>query len=348
VKKNKVLIVVGILVILIGYFGYKMFNLVYYHSFDYEYDNIDDLEIERNIKLNYHKELEKGEEYLEFKNIKIRNDFKDFEYKEEISNEDVLKYVLYDKDNGVEASFWLGVTDTYVEMLKSDIDIYAYNRKGIEINSIKDFLKDKGISNDIHLFKYLVEHKNDKINIFTSVKEMKGRYALNSLMDIMLPEIEEITLINGTYAGYILEADNDVREVHILYYDKSYVFTFIGDDYFSDEYIYELLDTLVIESVKDYGGTFTRTYSIVEEIDNNSIKYDSFRVRQFQVEEVVVDIKKELARDIELGKTYEFTFKKDIDSKIEDNIKSIFNGCELISVIETDKIGLEQVQDQIK
>ena len=288
------------------------------------------------------------QEYLEFKDIKIRNDFKNFEYKEEISTDDTLKYVLYDKDGELEVAFFIGVMDTYVEMLKSDIDIYSYNRKSIEMDGIKDFLKDKGISNDIDLFKYLVEHKNDNINIFTSVKEMKGRYALNSLIGLMFPKIEEITLIDGTYAGYVLNLDNDIREVHILYYDKSYVFTFIGDDYFSDEYIYELLDTLVMESINDDEDRFTRTYNVVDVVENNSLEYDSFKVKQFQGEEAVVNIKKELAKDIKIGNNYEFTFKKNIGSNIEDNIKSIFKGCELISVIETDKIGLEQVQDQLK
>ena len=77
-KKSKILIGIGILVIIGGYFLYKLGNLIYYHRFDYDYNVVSDLEIEDTIKLNYHNELEVGEEYLSFENIKIRNDFKDF------------------------------------------------------------------------------------------------------------------------------------------------------------------------------------------------------------------------------------------------------------------------------
>ena len=86
---------------------------------------------------------------------------------------------------------------------------------------------------------------------------------------------------------------------------------------------------------------------LLEKIENNSLVYDSFRVKQYQGEEAIVDIKKELAKDIEIGKNYEFTFDRN-NSEIDDNIKSIFENAELISVIETDKVGLEQVQDKIK
>lgn len=346
-RKSKFLIGIGILVVLGGYFLYKIGSLVYYHRFDYQYNIIPDLEIEDTVRLNYHKELEDGEEYLEFENIKIRNDFKDFEYREDISNDKDVKYVIYDDEGNVKVSFWIGIVDSYVSMLKSDIEVYANNRRGINVEGIKEYLDSKGISNDIHLLKYLEEHSDDKNNIFTSVKEMKGRYVLNNLIEMMFPVMDEITLINGTYAGYMFDLKVGGKQVCILDDDKCFVFTFIGDDYFSDDYIYELLDTIVIESVREDNDIFTRTYKVIEKIENNSIIYDSFKIKLFQGEEVIVDIKKEFANDIEIGKNYEFTFDKGT-SEIEDNIKLIFEEFELISVIETDKIGLEQVQDEIK
>ena len=346
-KKSKALISIGILVVIGGYFLYKIGSLVYYHRFDYDYNVVSDLEIEDTIRLNYHRELEDGEEYLSFENIKIRNDFKDFSYLDEISDDKALKYAIYDDSGEVKASFWIGIVESYVFMLKSEIEVYAYNRRGINTKGIDEFLDSKGISNDVHLLKYLSEHQDDRNNIFTSVKEMKGRYVLNNLVELMLPAIEDITLINGTYAGYMLELKAGVREVCILYYDKCYVFTFIGEEYFNDDYIYELLDTLVIESVKDYQGTFTRTYNIIERIENNSLEYDSFKIKQYQGEESIVNVKKNFGEDISVGKNYEFTFDNASDD-IEDNIKSIFDECELISVVETNKVGLEQVQESIK
>ena len=309
--------------------------------------SINDLEIEDTISLNYYKELIDGEEYLSFENIKIRNDFKDFEYREDISGDNDFKYVIYDDNGEVKASFLVGIVDSYVSMLKSDIEIYANNRRGINTKGIEEFLDSNGISNDIHLLKYLEEHQDDKNNIFTSVREMKVRYILNNLIEMMFPAMEDITLINGTYAGYMFDLEVGGKQVCILDNDKCVVFTFIGEYYFSDEYIYELLDTIVIESVRDDKEVFTRTYKVIEKIENNSIVYDSFRIKLFQGEEVVVDIKKEFGKDIEIGKNYEFTFEKS-SNKIDDNIKSIFDSAELVSVIETDKVGLEQVQDSIK
>ena len=51
-KKRNVLIGIGVLVVLIGYFCYKGFNLIYYHRFDYDYNVVSDLEIEDTINLN--------------------------------------------------------------------------------------------------------------------------------------------------------------------------------------------------------------------------------------------------------------------------------------------------------
>lgn len=346
-KRTKILIIIGILVVIGGYFLYKIGSLVYYHRFDYDYNVVSDLEIEDTIRLNYHRELEDGEEYLSFENVKIRNDFKDFIYLDEISSDKALKYAIYNDAGEVKASFWIGVVDSYVKMLKSEIEVYAYNRRGINTKGIDEFLDSKGISNDIHLLKYLTEHQDDKNNIFTSVKEMKGRYVLNNLIEIMFPSMEDITLINGVYAGYMFDLNEDGKQVCILDNDKCFVFTFIGEDYFSDEYIYELLDTIVIESVRENKNIFTRTYNVIEEIENNSVIYDSFRVKQYQGEEAIIDVKKDFGKDIEIGKNYEFTFDN-VSDGIEDNIKSIFENCELISVVETDRVGLEEVQESIK
>ena len=69
------------------------------------------------------------------------------------------------------------------------------------------------------------------------------------------------------------------------------------------------------------------------------------KVRQFEEVETV-KVKKSLNYDIAAGKNYEFTFEYTIED-IDDNIKSIFNNTNLVSIIETNKTGLDQVQDPI-
>jgi len=54
-----------------------------------------------------------------------------------------------------------------------------------------------------------------------------------------------------------------------------------------------------------------------------------------------------LKNDIETNKNYEFTFQYKVGT-VEEHIKSIFGNAELISIVETDKKGLEQRQDSIQ
>lgn len=97
--------------------------------------------------------------------------------------------------------------------------------------------------------------------------------------------------------------------------------------------------------IKEY--TFIRTYHILNIADSNDEKYLYLTIRQFQDEEVqTVKVEKNLCPSIEVGKNYEFTLKT--NQKLEDNIQSIFNNSTVVSITETDKVGLEQIQDSIK
>lgn len=91
---------------------------------------------------------------------------------------------------------------------------------------------------------------------------------------------------------------------------------------------------------------FIRTYNILNIAESNEDSYIYLTIRQFQEEEVqTVKVEKRLCPNIEVRKNYEFTIKP--KSKIEDNILSIFNNSEIISIKKTDKIGLEQIQEDI-
>jgi len=364
-KRIKILLVIGVILVIGGYFSYKGFNLLVRYNFENISDVSLNFEMKDSITLDYFHKLESEQEYLEFKGVKIRNDFKNFEYLEDVSTENDLKYVLYDEFGNRKAAIMIGVGPTYVEMLKSDMNVFGASEVSILDDDLKDngiemFLKDNNITNDIQLFEYVIGHKDDKSNIFTSIKEMKENYILNYLMNIMLPGNMGITVIDGTYSGYIFSLNNGIKEVSILDGDKRYIFTFIDKEYFSDEYIYELLNTIVIENSNDkYFNsnakmdeeimTFTRTYHVIDVVLNNSVVYDSFKIQQFQDEEiVVVDIKKELAKMIQVGNNYEFQFRKDADINVEDDIKKIFESYELVSIVGTNKTGLDQVQESMR
>ena len=98
---------------------------------------------------------------------------------------------------------------------------------------------------------------------------------------------------------------------------------------------------------KEYTCTFIRTYKIEYILPSNSEDFLYLTIRAFQDEEVqTVKISKSLLPKIEQGKYYEFKFRP--LKKIEqDTILNIYQKSKIISIEETQKIGLEQIQDKI-
>lgn len=250
-KKKKTALVIVLLILLIsGYFGYKAVNLYLYNISSLTIENYNDfinsLRIKNTMKID--QVIIPDEDYLSFNDIKVKNYFKDFkklEYPE--STDEFIKYALYDENDELMASFWIGSSNTYVQMLKSEMTFYGTDDKRfLKIDRVK-FLKSNNIENDIDLIKFLEKNKKANSNIFTSVKKMKGNYALQFFASIAFPIGEGITLIDGDYQGYIFNMKSNIRECNILYNDKRYVFTFIKTDYFTDDYINEILNTVVID-----------------------------------------------------------------------------------------------------
>ena len=95
-------------------------------------------------------------------------------------------------------------------------------------------------------------------------------------------------------------------------------------------------------------ATWVATYQILNIAESNDEDYLYLTLRKFQAEEVeTVRVKKKLAKDVKSDKSYEFTFRYKVGT-VEENIKSIFQNAELISIVETDKKGMDQRQDSIQ
>ena len=93
---------------------------------------------------------------------------------------------------------------------------------------------------------------------------------------------------------------------------------------------------------------FTQTYNVrnIEESNNDAYLY--LTLRQFEAEEVAsVRVSRSLAKNIEIGNNYEFTFRYNYSNTNlkEGSIAEIFEKCNLVSINYTDKIGVEQVQE---
>ncbi len=340
-RKNIILIIIGIFLIAGCYFGYKAFNLYYY--------KIDDAMITNNLTitdtLTINTEQLEQNQYLTFNNIKIRNDFQEFEILEDVSSEDTIKYSLYNEDNEVTSSFWITSENdyTYTEILKTDTTLFTTNNRKITTANLTDYLEKNKITNDIELLEYLANHKSTTNTIFTSVKKMKENYMLYFLSNIIIPETDGITLIDGDYTGYILNlTTSNAKEVSIIKEDKRYIFTFIHLDYFTDNYIKELLSTINIETTDTDTCTLVKTYNIKDITESNDEKYLYVTLTQFQTEsEYIIKLSKENSQDLTVGLNYEFTFYID-KLYVEEAPDVIFENSELISIVYTDKVGLEQ------
>lgn len=94
---------------------------------------------------------------------------------------------------------------------------------------------------------------------------------------------------------------------------------------------------------------FVRTYHILNISDSNDGEHFYLTVKKYQAEEVeTIKVLKKLAINLKKDKPYEFTFQYK-DSRIDDtNIKSILESTNIISITETDKLGMDQRQDPIR
>lgn len=249
--KKRNLIISFIVILLFVYFGYKEFCLVYY---DINRDTTEEFEtfvkqfnISNTITIR-HKEVEDNN-YFEYQNIKIRNDFKKYKALDTLSSVEGFsqKLVLRDENNNIISAFWMGSTDTYVYQLKTDKTLFGTDVKRVTNVTFTNILEKNNINTDIELFDYYSKQKYIKNNIFTSVKKIKENYAKYFMISVMMPTMENITLINGDYNGYIFNITNNMKEVSILKNDKKYVFVFLNATTLTEEYLTDILSTIVIE-----------------------------------------------------------------------------------------------------
>ncbi len=248
-KKKNILVSIFIILLLV-YFSYKGFYLHYYKV---HYNSTQ--ELENSVKqiaikdtMTIQPSLVESNEYFEYQNIKIRNDFKEYTQFEQNVENSSPKLILKDQNNHTIKSFWMGIADTYVDMLKADKTLFVEEEKKISNVDFNIVLKKNNINNDIDLFHYLSNPKNIHNTLFTSVKKMKENYTIQFMVSVILPTMNNITLINGEYDGYIFNINNGMKEVNFINNNnKRYVFTFIDEVDITDEYLRDILSTIVIE-----------------------------------------------------------------------------------------------------
>ncbi|GEM_PF-2279537 len=248
-KKKKLVItvavIIGILAILGIYFGYKAFLLSFhrmpddskkeYQSLLSGYEKRDTLEVQHSESL--------PEEMLTYQNVQFQNVVEGFEKSEE---DDYVSYKLLDSSGNYQAYFTVSITEPFLDHVGKDDGTFVMGKDELDAVESDDFAKRKGLKNDVDFFDYLIEHQNDKHDLFTPAKTIKEDHYVQLLSYIMLPSVNSVTVLKGDLEGYILNM-GDMKEVSILKDGKRYVFSFMGSDYFTDVVIREFINTLVID-----------------------------------------------------------------------------------------------------
>lgn len=91
---------------------------------------------------------------------------------------------------------------------------------------------------------------------------------------------------------------------------------------------------------------YIKTYNIIEKLNlsDETGNYDYYVIKQFQVDDPVV-IKVDNQYNLEQGKNYEFVLYGVKKEEITYLPNKIFEDFEIKNIVETDKTGLEQIQD---
>ena len=91
---------------------------------------------------------------------------------------------------------------------------------------------------------------------------------------------------------------------------------------------------------------YIKTYNIIEKLklSDETGNYDYYVIKQFQVDAPVV-IKVDKQYNLEQGKNYEFVLYGVKKEEITYLPNKIFEDFEIKNIVETDKTGLEQIQD---
>lgn len=244
-KNKKIFLTVGIiwsiilLIILIN-------KLIILNNFKSELRNLNLENIfNETIKVTNYNEIE-SVEILNYEELTMKNYFQEYISNKNNSN---MK-VKYDANGNVESFYIINKTQQYINILnlnsfklyiEEDSNNYNFNTD----ESMKNYLKNKKIENDIDLLKYIKNNYYIKNNIFMNTETIKNNFLINSFVEVTLPDFKNITLIDGRISGYIINASSTkAKEIHILDNNVQYIITLFGDSINNNEFIIELLETI--------------------------------------------------------------------------------------------------------
>lgn len=170
---------------------------------------------------------------------------------------------------------------------------------------------------------------------------------LSDILDTYIYELLQIENKKNIKIEKILEEERDrIKKKYLLKIVIALLFVLIcvSMGLVVKNMIYKPSIEKVVDNLKEC--VFIKTYRVENILQSNDEDYLLLTIREFNCEEVeTIRVKKSLSEDefVE-GKNYEFTLKR-IEEIKEDNVNEIFAKAEIMSIKETNKIGLDQVQE---
>ena len=200
----------------------------------------------------YTKEQQKETDYFKSSatdySMKVKNYFEGFEAGDSDVNYEY--YLHYDNENNVDAAFMMGQFETQIHNIKNYDEssyYFEFNHFPLYISNLlrEYYLNKHEIKTDIDLIKYIREREKEDVKFLTPIVKIKENYFFN-FVETNLPNIDNITYIEGDLTGYMYEMDS-YKQACIIKGDKLYCLTFYKLDYFTEEKIEDILKSLVIE-----------------------------------------------------------------------------------------------------
>lgn len=250
-KRKLIIGLACVLILIIAYIGYKGYLLSKYKvsindELKEQLENSNQtITITTNSNFNEN-------EMMEFKNLIYKKLEGNFVFNEDKSSNDSLNpynsYYLSDIDNeDFTVFFRVGTTYSVYEILTSsdsDITTFGFSFKG---TNKKQILEKYSLENDFDIYKYIVNHYNDKMNILSNRNEIKLNYLIKMYASVAIPA-SKISLIDGDLKGYMYTIkDGLMYEVHIIRDGSNYVFGFFngkGNNYFNLSDIKDFLNNV--------------------------------------------------------------------------------------------------------
>ncbi len=249
-KKKQFIIIISFLIVLFIYFGYKGY-LFYYYKVDTH--NQLKAALESSKETIVIKKDMNNVETNNFENIIYPKLEDNFILKEEQMAEgyNYNSYYWYKDDKEKpEALFRVGTYDyTMYDIISTkDLDINTFGFSFKNTND-KRLLKKYKITDEISLYKYILKHYKDNVDIFSNRDDMRINYLIKTFSEVALP-YSKIYMIDGNYKGYMYVINDLIYEVHLIKEHKNYVISFWNGqdkDYFNLDYIKEFLNHIMIE-----------------------------------------------------------------------------------------------------